>query len=77
MIAQTPWRKSSYSTSQANCVEIAFSNWRKSSRSSAQANCVEIAVAPTAIGVRDTKDRTGGTLAFPTSAWHAFLTTQR
>jgi hypothetical protein len=77
MIVQTAWRKSSYSSNQANCVEIAFTGWRKSSRSNSQANCVEIAVAPLAIGVRDTKDRTGGTLAFPTSAWHAFLTTQR
>jgi hypothetical protein len=69
------WRKSSYSSDQANCVEIAV--WRKSSRSTTEANCVEVAVAPAVVGVRDTKDRTGGTLTVPAPAWHAFLSTHR
>jgi hypothetical protein len=51
--------------------------WRKSSYSTDQANCVEITVAPTAVGVRDTKDRDGGTLALPASAWQAFLAIQQ
>jgi hypothetical protein len=36
------WRKSSYSTAQSNCVEVA-DDWRKSRYSNAQGNCVEIA----------------------------------
>jgi hypothetical protein len=71
------WRKSSYSSDQANCVEVALVGWRKSSRSTDQSNCVEVAFAPATVGVRDTKDRTGGTLAFPTPAWAAFLTSTR
>ncbi|WP_216210217.1 DUF397 domain-containing protein [Amycolatopsis aidingensis] len=51
--------------------------WRKSSRSSSQANCVEVGFAPGAVAVRDTKDRTGGTLAFPAASWAAFLNAQR
>ncbi|GAA1975242.1 DUF397 domain-containing protein [Amycolatopsis minnesotensis] len=48
-------------------------HWRKSRYSSDQANCVEVAVAPVAVRVRDTKDRPGGALTLPTSAWLAFL----
>ncbi|MGW4483945.1 DUF397 domain-containing protein [Amycolatopsis sp. NPDC004368] len=44
MIAPNPiqatWRKSSYSTSQANCVEVGA--WNKSSHSTTQSNCVEV-----------------------------------
>ncbi|MEV6829797.1 DUF397 domain-containing protein [Amycolatopsis sp. NPDC051102] len=47
--------------------------WRKSSYSSDQANCVEVATSSTTVGVRDTKDREGGHLTIPTSAWTAFL----
>ncbi|OXM66837.1 DUF397 domain-containing protein [Amycolatopsis vastitatis] len=56
MIAQGAWRKSSYSSDQANCVEVT------SPTSSS-----------TTVGVRDTKDREGGHLAVPASAWAAFL----
>ncbi|QIZ34291.1 DUF397 domain-containing protein [Saccharopolyspora sp. ASAGF58] len=48
--------------------------WRKSSRSSGGANnCVEVGLATEVVGVRDTKDRDGGTLVFDRSAWGAFL----
>lgn len=50
--------------------------WRKSSRSHGGAqNCVEVGYAPEAVGVRDTKDRDGGTLLFGQQAWHSFLRT--
>lgn len=48
--------------------------WRKSSYSATQDECVEVAITSTAIGVRDTKDRNGGTLVFDNTTWSAFLT---
>lgn len=38
--------------------------WRKSSHSSDTNTCVEVAVTEDVVGVRDTKDRAGATLAF-------------
>ncbi|WP_326554857.1 DUF397 domain-containing protein [Micromonospora sp. NBC_01813] len=51
--------------------------WRTSRRSNASGgNCVEVADnLPGRVLVRDSKDRTGGTLAFDPSAWSAFVTT--
>lgn len=46
--------------------------WRSSSYSGPQGNCVEVAVGPV-VGVRDTKDREGGTLLFGQRAWSDFL----
>jgi hypothetical protein len=66
------WRKSSRSTAQANCVEIAHL-WRKSSRSTDQANCVEVAFAGPAVAVRDSKNTDGPVLTFPAPNWAAFL----
>ncbi|GAA0509027.1 DUF397 domain-containing protein [Saccharopolyspora thermophila] len=49
--------------------------WRKSSRSNGNGGaCVEVAVTPEVVGVRDTKDRDGGTLTFTPDRWAAFLT---
>lgn len=71
MTARLEWRKSSFSTSEANCVEVA---WRKSSFSSSQSDCVEVAWAEApATAVRDSKNTDGPTLAFPVPAWHRFL----
>lgn len=47
--------------------------WRKSSRSGSAAQCVELAVGARVTGVRDTKNRDGGTLVFPAGAFSAFL----
>ncbi|MFI9638776.1 DUF397 domain-containing protein [Micromonospora sp. NPDC051925] len=47
-------------------------DWFKSSRSSDNANCVEVRLAGGEVGVRDSKDRSGPTLAFADSAWRSF-----
>lgn len=47
--------------------------WRKSSFSSGgNGNCVEVGFG-SSIGVRDTKDRDGGTLVFAASDWSEFV----
>lgn len=50
-----------------------LTNWRKSSYSGEESNCVEVGAGPEVVGVRDTKDRAGGTLVFAHPAWGAFL----
>jgi hypothetical protein len=47
--------------------------WRKSSRSTAQNACVEVAFVPQAVAVRDSKNTSGPTLAFPAKSWAAFV----
>jgi hypothetical protein len=54
-------------------------DWRKSSRSNAANACVEVAFAPRAavrdaqvIAVRDSKNTSGPTLAYPVVSWEAF-----
>ena len=55
--------------------ETQFSHWRKSTRSNGQSgNCVEVGFAPGMTGIRDTKDRSHGTLSVSADAWTAFLT---
>lgn len=68
--SQCEWRKSSWSTSESNCVEIA---WRKSSWSTSEANCVEVAPHGALTAVRDSKNPAGPLLAFPVSSWADFL----
>ena len=49
-------------------------DWFKSSRSSSNASCVEVRFAGDSVGVRDSKDRNGPTLAFDAAGWTTFLT---
>lgn len=67
----TTWRKSSYSDGNTDCVEI---GWHKSSHSSGNTDCVEVGPTATNTLVRDSKNTTGPTLAFPTSTWQHFVT---
>jgi Domain of unknown function (DUF397) len=71
----TTWRKSSYSDSSGNCVEVAtVSEWHKSSYSNDSANCVEVANIQRVVGVRDSKQHGHGpVLEFSAAAWKAFL----
>ncbi|QOC91654.1 DUF397 domain-containing protein [Micromonospora craniellae] len=48
--------------------------WRKSTRSGSTGNCVEVADnLPTAVAVRDSKDRQGPVLSFTTGQWAGFV----
>ena len=76
----TPWRKSSHSSGDSNCVEVAFAtaSWRKSSHSSGDGNCIEVAHADRIIGVRDSKQHgRGPVLEFTATEWKAFLSKTR
>jgi hypothetical protein len=69
------WRTASYSNNGANCVEVAA--WRKASYSNNGASCVEVGTSrdpgdAAFCLVRDTKDRTGPSLAFAAAQWAAF-----
>jgi hypothetical protein len=64
------WRKSSYSSSTGNCVEV---DWRKSSFSSDTANCVEVAPSSNTVRVRDSKNVTGPMLSFSDEAYRYWL----
>ncbi|WP_436501100.1 DUF397 domain-containing protein [Actinokineospora sp. HUAS TT18] len=65
----TAWRKSSFSGTNGNCVEV---RWRKSSFSGTNGDCVEVDFADV-VGVRDSKKPQAGQLSFPPAAWVAFL----
>ncbi|MBB5067852.1 hypothetical protein BJ969_000940 [Saccharopolyspora gloriosae] len=52
----------------------ADSGWFKSTRSSgASDNCVEVRISAYAVGVRDSKERSGPAFEFSLSSWGAFL----
>ncbi|CAM3848911.1 DUF397 domain-containing protein [Kibdelosporangium persicum] len=56
-------------------MDLENAEWRKSSRSGSNGGCVEVALVPGTAAVRDTKNRTGGTLTFPESSWHTLTHT--
>lgn len=65
------WAKSTKSA-QGDCLEAR--RWTKSSRSGNNGQCVEaMDTGTTAVLLRDTKDRDGGTLAFDRAAWTGFI----
>jgi hypothetical protein len=54
--------------------DLPDASWRTSTRSGSQGDCVEVNDGkPGVVGVRDSKNRTGGTLVFPAAAWRAFI----
>lgn len=65
-----PWRKSSYSGDQSDCVELA---WRKSSHSGNEGDCVELAHTGTTGAIRDSKNPGGGHLEVPLTALIAMV----
>lgn len=54
--------------------ELSRVTWKKSSYSSNAHACVEVAVTADMVGVRDTKDRRGGTLVVDRARWAKFVT---
>jgi hypothetical protein len=69
------WRKSSYSNSSSNCVEVK-GVWRKSTYSNSSSNCVEVRLgSPAAVAIRDSKNPTGAVLTVTPAAWSSFTTT--
>ena len=71
-LARAQWRKSSYSSANGQCVEVAAA-WRKSSRSSGQGACVEVAGnLPGFVAVRDSKDPDGPALVLTPEQWQEF-----
>ncbi|MBQ0902245.1 DUF397 domain-containing protein [Micromonospora sp. U21] len=57
-------------------MDMTGARWRKSTKSGSNGgDCVEVADnLPGVVLVRDTKNRDGGTLAFGSTAWRAFVT---
>ncbi|MFJ9380991.1 DUF397 domain-containing protein [Streptomyces sp. NPDC101455] len=70
------WFKSSYSgDAGGQCLEVAL-DWRKSSYSGdAGGECLEVALEPahSTVHIRDSKAKSGPTLAFPLGEWTAFV----
>jgi hypothetical protein len=76
MTADLKWFKSSYSGSQGGeCLEVAL-EWRKSTYSGdAGGECLEVALeqAQPTVHIRDSKAKSGPTLAFPLDEWTSFV----
>ena len=74
--ADLTWFKSSYSgDAGGQCLEVAL-EWRKSSYSGdAGGDCLEVALEPVqpTIHIRDSKAKSGPTLAFSLDEWTTFV----
>ncbi|WP_320068394.1 DUF397 domain-containing protein [Micromonospora sp. RTGN7] len=54
--------------------DLTRATWFKSSKSGPNCdNCVEVAYVTEAVGVRDSKDKSGPALIFAPVEWHAFV----
>ncbi|MGQ0841481.1 DUF397 domain-containing protein [Actinokineospora sp.] len=71
------WIKSSFSTNNGVCVELAFlaagTRWIKSSHSTNNGDCIELAIVANRVAARDSKNSDGPVLAFPTESFHTLL----
>jgi hypothetical protein len=75
------WETSSLSYGKGQCMETTSSimqwrksaGWRKSTRSVNGDACAEIGVSESVILVRDTTNRGGVTLEFPSFVWEMFV----
>ncbi|ASO18071.1 hypothetical protein FHR81_002468 [Actinoalloteichus hoggarensis] len=56
---------------------VHLTGWHKSTYSGVQGGCVEVGHAPGRVGIRDTKNREGGTLVVDRAAFGAFLASIR
>ncbi|MEU6817127.1 DUF397 domain-containing protein [Streptomyces sp. NPDC046860] len=55
-------------------IQGATETWMKSSYSAGNGACVEVqSPTPAELAVRDSKDLAGPVLAFPATAWNAFV----
>jgi hypothetical protein len=76
MSADLAWFKSSYSGAEGGeCLEVAL-EWRKSSCSGdADGQCLEVALeqAQPLVHIRDSKAKSGPTLAFSLDEWTTFV----
>ncbi|MFC8847640.1 MULTISPECIES: DUF397 domain-containing protein [unclassified Micromonospora] len=62
------------STPDLATADLTAARWFTSSRSTNNGECVECAVLPDVVAVRDSKNRSGPTLAFRPHHWTAFIT---
>ncbi|WP_318533268.1 DUF397 domain-containing protein [Actinoalloteichus fjordicus] len=56
-------------------IPVTSTHWRKAAASSGNGNnCVEVGISSTSVGIRDTKNRHGGTLTVGHATFGALLT---
>jgi hypothetical protein len=52
---------------------LSCQNWRKATYSIANGDCAELASVAGIVLVRDTKDRSGRILSYPSDSWRSFI----